>query len=467
MGLDHRLTEAGNPATARLDRASTSEIVRLIVEEDRNVAPAVAAESEPLARLIDEVVRRIRLGGRLIYVGAGSSGRLGVLDAAECPPTFGTDPALVRGVIAGGDAALTASQEGAEDDEAAARSAIAALGVTREDFVLGIAASGTTPFVLAALVEAKRRGAGTGGVSCTPPEDLLRHADLVITPIVGPEVVAGSTRLKAGTATKLVLNTLTTAVMVRLGKVYRNLMVDLQAKSRKLAGRSVRIVREACGIDERRAKELVVAAGGSSKTAIAMHELGASRAMAERVLDECEGFLGEAIERFSDRSPLYYAGYSAAFEAEDVARLVARLRGAPERLREAVENEAPADRRSVRWRAPEHVAHLIECETAVFRSRVERIIAEDEPRFADWDPSPVPPEVGEVEDLLGRFAAERSATIGLIAPLDRAGWSRSASIGDEQVSLYQFLRGVAHHDEAHAIRISERIHPSLLDPAGG
>ncbi len=466
MGLDPRLTEAGNPATVRMDRASTGEIVRLIHEEDRKVAPAVAAESERLARLIDEVVRRIRLGGRLVYVGAGSSGRLGVLDAAECPPTFGTDSTLVRGVVAGGDAALTASLEGAEDDEEAGRSAMATLDVKPADFVLGVAASGTTPFVLAALAEAKRRGAGTGVVSCTPlPDSLLGQADLIVTPIVGPEVIAGSTRLKAGTATKLVLNTLTTGVMVRLGKVYRNLMVDLQAKSRKLAGRSVRIVREACGIDDLQARALVAAAGGSSKTAIAMHELGASRAMAERVLDECGGFLGEAIERFSGRNALYYSGYSKAFDGEDVARLVARLGMAPERLRAAVEDEAPAERQNSRWRAPEHVAHLIECESAVFRPRVESILATNAPRFADWEPSPVPPGLGPVEELLERHAAERSASMGLIGALDRAAWSRPAAIGDEEVTLYQFLSGVAHHDDAHATRISERIHPSLLDTA--
>ena len=467
MGLDDRLTEAGNPATARIDRASTDEILRLINDEDRRVAPAVAAESERLAGLVDEVVRRIRLGGRLIYVGAGSSGRLGVLDAAECPPTFGTDPALVRGVIAGGDEALKASQEGAEDDEAAGRSAIQQLDVKREDFVLGIAASGTTPFVLAALDEAKQRGAGTGAVSCTPPNRLHLRVEHVITPIVGPEVIAGSTRLKAGTATKLVLNTLTTAVMVRIGKVYRNLMVDLQAKSRKLAGRSVRIVREACGIGEEEARALVVAAGGSSKTAIAMQELGASRAMAERVLDECDGFLGEAIERFSGREPLYYAGYARAHEEEDVGRLVARLRTAPERLADAVAHEAPPGRQTGKWRAPEHLAHLIECETAVFRPRVERILAEDGPRFPDWNPSPVPPGIAEVGQLLGRFAVERASTIDLVESLEPAAWSRPAAIGDEEVILYQFLRGVAHHDEAHATRISERIHPSLLEPAGG
>ena len=463
MGLDPRLTEAGNPATLQIDRASAAEIVRLINTEDRKVAHAVAEQAEQLASLIDEVVRRIRLGGRLIYVGAGSSGRLAVLDAAECPPTFGTDPALVRGIIAGGEAALTASQEGAEDDEAAGRAAVATLDAKPEDFVLGIAASGTTPFVLAALAEARDRGAGTGAVTCTPPSDLLADLDVLVTPIVGPEVIAGSTRLKAGTATKLVLNTLTTGVMVRLGKVYRNLMVDLQAKSRKLAGRSVRIVQEACAVDDERARALVVAAGGSSKTAIAMHELGVSRAIAERVLDECDGFLGEAIERYSEQAPPYYAGYPIVFDRDDVPRLVSRLRSAPTRVRAAVANEAAADRRRGGWTAPEHVAHLIECETAAFRPRIERILAEDHPRFADWEPSPLPPGLADVSVLLERHAEERAFTMTLVEALGQEAWARPAAIGEEEVNLYQFLRGVSHHDDAHAMRISESIHPSLYD----
>ena len=327
MGKDPRLTEAGNPATARIDRASVGEIVELINSEDARVAPAVARESEAIARLIDEVERRIRIGGRLIYVGAGTSGRLGVLDASECPPTFGTDPELVRGVIAGGAPALEASQEGVEDDEAAGSASIDALGVGSEDFVLGIAASATTPFVHAALAEARERGARIGILSFTPPpESLARLADVAVTPIVGPEAIAGSTRMKAGTATKLVLNTLTTGVMVRLGKVHRNLMVDLQAVSRKLVGRSIRIVREVSGVDEDSARRLLGAAGGSSKTAIAMHELRTSRAVAERVVDECNGLLGWAIERFAGAPLPYYAGYPETFGDEETRLLAARLR---------------------------------------------------------------------------------------------------------------------------------------------
>ena len=468
MGKDPRLTEAGNPATARIDRASVREIVELINSEDARVAPAVARESEAIARLIDEVERRIRIGGRLIYVGAGTSGRLGVLDASECPPTFGTDPELVRGVIAGGAPALEASQEGVEDDEAAGGASIDALGVGSEDFVLGIAASATTPFVHAALAEARVRGARIGILSFTPPpESLARLADVAVTPIVGPEAIAGSTRMKAGTATKLVLNTLTTGVMVRLGKVHRNLMVDLQAVSRKLVGRSIRIVREVSGVDEDSARRLLGAAGGSSKTAIAMHELRTSRAVAERVVDECNGLLGEAIERFAGAPLPYYAGYPETFGDEETRLLAARLRAAPDRLRRAVEHEAPPERRTARWGAREHVAHLIECESTTFRPRVERILESEEPEFEDWEPSPDPAAEGDSERLLDLFQTERSRTCALLEPLSGRAWARFAAIGDERVTLYQFLRGVAHHDEAHAIRIRERIHSDLMSPPAG
>ncbi|MEE9579310.1 MAG: N-acetylmuramic acid 6-phosphate etherase [Gemmatimonadota bacterium] len=468
MGRDSRLTEAGNPATVRIDRASVREIVELINSEDARVAPAVARESEAIARLIDEVERRIRIGGRLIYVGAGTSGRLGVLDAAECPPTFGTDPDLVRGVIAGGAPALETSLEGVEDDEAAGSASIEVLGVGSEDFVLGIAASATTPFVQAALAEARERGARIGLLSFTPPpESLARLADVTITPIVGPEAIAGSTRMKAGTATKLVLNTLTTGVMVRLGKVHRNLMVDLQAVSRKLVGRSIRIVREVSGVDEDTARRLLGAAGGSSKIAIAMHELRASRAVAERVVDECGGLLGEAIERYADGPLPYYAGYPETFGDEDTRLLAARLRAAPDRLGRAVEHETPPERRTARWGAREHLAHLIECETVAFRPRVDRVLETEEPGFEAWEPSPDPAAEGDAEQLLAVFRTERSRTCALLEPLSDRGWARSATIGDERVTLYQFLRGVANHDEAHAIRIRERIHSDLISPSAG
>ncbi len=467
MDLDPRLTEAANPATATIDQASAARIVGLINAEDRLVPQAVAREAESVARLIDEVERRIRAGGRLVYVGAGTSGRLGVLDAAECPPTFGTEPETVRGVIAGGAAALERSREGAEDDEGAGRSSMQDLEIGPSDFVLGIAASGTTPFVHAALAEARRRGAAIGALCFTPPPgELLELADIAIMPIVGPEVIAGSTRMKAGTATKLILNTLTTGVMIRLGKVYRNLMVDLQASSRKLAGRSLRIVREVCELEADAARRLLVAAGGSSKTAIAMHELRASRAVAERALDECDGFLGAAIERFADKTPPYYAGYPCTFGPEDLALLRHRLRSAPARIRRAVE-QAPPRRTSGGWGPREHIAHLIECEVIAFRPRVERLLEADAPHFDDWEPSREPPGEGGAETLLDRFEAERSSTCRRIESITAEEWSRPGTIGEEGITLYQLLRGVAHHDEAHATRIRERVYPDLIRAADG
>jgi hypothetical protein len=243
--------------------------------------------------------------------------------------------------------------------------------------------------------------------------------------------------------------------------------------------RSIRIVREACGVDEETARRLLLAAGGASKTAIAMHELSTLRAIAERALDECDGFLGEAIDRFGDRTPPYYSGYDPDFGGDDLHRLLGRLRSAHERLQRAVEEEAPPERRTGRWGAREHLAHLVECEIMAFRPRVERILAERSPRFKEWTPSPDPPihagpptaagppmhadptaEIGPAQ-LLAVYAAEREKTIRLIEGLDEAAWSRPAQIGEEPVTLYQFLRGVAHHDEAHALRIRETVHPTL------
>ncbi len=313
---EDRLTEARNPRTEEIDRASPREIVDLIQREDRRVPEAVAEEADAIAALVEEVAERMRRGGRLLYVGAGTSGRLGVLDAAECPPTFGTDPRRVQGIVAGGAGALVRSQEGAEDAREDGRADLRRAGVDERDFVLGIATSGTTPYVRGAVEEARRLGAGTGFLSCTPPPgDVRAAADHLVTPLVGPEVVAGSTRMKAGTATKLVLNTLTTAVMVRRGKVYRNLMVDLEAVSRKLVGRSLRIVVEAAGVDRPEARRTLIEAGGSAKTAVAMLGLEVGRAVAERALDACDGFLGRALERWADADAVpYYGGYPEDFD---------------------------------------------------------------------------------------------------------------------------------------------------------
>ena len=296
---DERLTERFNPRTAGIDRASTRGIVDLLQAEDRTVPDAVAVVADSLAALVDDIAPRLTRGGRLFYVGAGTSGRLGVLDAAECPPTFGTDPDLVKGIIAGGPPALLRAAEGAEDDEDAGRAAITDAAVGEPDFVLGIAASGTTPFVAAALEQALAVGAGTGLLTCSePPSDLAGRVDHRITIRTGPEAIVGSTRMKAGTATKLALNTITTATMIRLGKVYGNLMVDLRATSRKLEDRSIRIIEALTGLDRTPAEDLLAAAGGSVKTALAMHGMKVDRQTAEQRLEACDGFLAECLERF-------------------------------------------------------------------------------------------------------------------------------------------------------------------------
>jgi len=245
-------------------------IVAAIQTEDAKVAAAVAAVGDAIAQLVDIAAARMQHGGRLIYVGAGTSGRLGVLDAAECPPTFGTPTGQVVGLIAGGAAALTQAIEGIEDDPARGRGDLAGLGVDADDAVLGIAASGRTPYVLGAVAEARARGAFVAGLACTQPSALAQVVDLMIAPIVGPEVIAGSTRLKAGTAQKLVLNTLSTAIMIRLGKTFGNLMVDVQPLNEKLRQRTVQIVMAATCLGPHAARALLARAGGQPKTAIVM-----------------------------------------------------------------------------------------------------------------------------------------------------------------------------------------------------
>jgi N-acetylmuramic acid 6-phosphate etherase len=290
--LDPRLTERRNPRSSTIDTASALEIVDLIGAEDAGVPAAVAKARLEIARAIDLVEGAFRAGGRLIYVGAGTSGRLGVLDATECPPTFGSPPEMVVGVIAGGLPALVRSVEGAEDDLNAAKDAIDSLRVGSDDVVIGIAASGTTPFVQAALTQAQSRGARTALVSCSePPRELAATCDVCITVLVGPEIVTGSTRMKAGTATKLVLNMLTTGAMIRLGKIYGNLMVDLRAWNDKLIDRSQRIVMETTGLDRGAARRVIEAAEGSVKTAIVMARRGVAKDEAERLLTEHAGRL--------------------------------------------------------------------------------------------------------------------------------------------------------------------------------
>jgi N-acetylmuramic acid 6-phosphate etherase len=294
--LDPRLTERRNPRTAEIDLASPREIVELINAEDATVAAAVATQREAIARAIEMAEETFRSGGRLVYAGAGTSGRLGVLDAAECPPTFGTDPAMVQALIAGGAPALTRAQEGAEDRPEDAARDVDGLGVGAGDLVIGIAASGTTPYVRAALTRARARGARTGIVACSPPpDDLLDAVDVAIVPLTGPEVVTGSTRMKAGTATKLVLNTITTGAMIRLGKTWGNLMVDLRATNAKLRDRSERIVMEVCGVDRRDARDVLERAGGRVKTAIVMQKRGVGADEADRLLAAAGGIIRRVV----------------------------------------------------------------------------------------------------------------------------------------------------------------------------
>lgn len=292
-----RETERRNPRTADIDLASPREIVDIIQREDATVPGVVATQADAIARAVAMTEETFRSGGRLFYVGAGTSGRLGVLDASECPPTFGVSPELVQGIIAGGTPALTRAQEGAEDHPETGAREIDAHDITPLDFVIGIAASGTTPFVHGAVRRAKELGAKTGIVACSPPpQSLLDVCDVAILPIVGAEVVTGSTRLKAGTATKLVLNTITTGAMIRIGKTYGNLMVDLRATNMKLADRSERIVVEVCGGDREQARAALDAAGGSVKIAIVMRLLGVGRAEAERRLDEAGGVIRRVVD---------------------------------------------------------------------------------------------------------------------------------------------------------------------------
>ena len=293
---DSRLTEQRNPASQRIDELDPLGIVDLINAEDRRVAEAVGEEREAIARALELAEAAFRAGGRLIYVGAGTSGRLGVLDAAEMPPTYGTDPAMVRGVIAGGYDALVRAQEGAEDHPADGAAAMDDLEVRARDFVLGIATSGTTPYVHGAVERARARGARTGFLLCTHPSpELVAKVDVVIAPLVGPEVITGSTRMKAGTATKLVLNTITTGAMVRLGKVYGNLMVDLQVTCAKLQDRGERILQEMLDVDRATATELLDGASGHVKTALVMGRLDVDADEARRRLEEASGVIANVV----------------------------------------------------------------------------------------------------------------------------------------------------------------------------
>lgn len=288
-------TEKRNPASENIDELSTAEIVALINAEDTIVPKAVTTQRKQIAAAVDMIVDRFHQGGRLFYVGAGTSGRLGVLDASECPPTFGVPPSLVQGIIAGGRRALVCSIEGAEDFPADGAEAIDKKRVTPCDVVVGLAACGLTPYVRGALRRAQQIGAGTVFVTCAPEAIDSIPAEIVINPVVGPEVVTGSTRMKAGTATKLVLNTLTTTAMIKMGKVYGNLMVDLRAVNNKLRDRSVRIVMDVTGLSRPRARALLAKAEGKLKAALVMHFRKVDLKRALEILRENDEFLRPAI----------------------------------------------------------------------------------------------------------------------------------------------------------------------------
>ncbi|MEU4701585.1 N-acetylmuramic acid 6-phosphate etherase [Nonomuraea dietziae] len=286
-------TEQSDPRYSQIDRLPTSEIAQLMNQADATVPTAVGAVLPAITAAIDAISARMAAGGRLLYVGAGTSGRLAVLDASECPPTFGTDPSLVQGVIAGGLPALTRSVEGAEDDTSAGEEALAERGVGALDSVVGISASGRAPFVLGALAEADRRGALTVALSCNHRTPLSAAAGHAIEVVVGPEVVTGSTRLKAGTAQKLVLNMISTISMIRLGRTYGNNMIEMSAMNAKLAGRAARMVSDITGVSAETARETLDAAGGQAKIAVVMIEHGVDADGARTLLESHGSRLGE------------------------------------------------------------------------------------------------------------------------------------------------------------------------------
>ncbi|WP_282941107.1 N-acetylmuramic acid 6-phosphate etherase [Paenibacillus sp. RC67] len=293
--LEGLTTEMRNTATANLDQLSVIDVLRLMNAEDKKVAFAVEEQLKPIATAVEIIVAGLKQGGRLFYFGAGTSGRLGVLDASECPPTFGTNPAMIQGIIAGGRRALTEAIEGAEDSTSAGVEAVNHVGVTIQDVVVGIAASGRTPYVKGVLERAKAIGASTVLVSCNNESEINELADVAINVVVGPEVVTGSTRLKAGTAQKMVLNMLTTAAMIGLGKVYENLMINVQSTNYKLKERVKRIVMEATGVNYEEAERVSEAANGDARLAILMQMTGIPAQEAEALLHDADGNIREAM----------------------------------------------------------------------------------------------------------------------------------------------------------------------------
>ncbi len=295
MNLNTLLTETRNPNTVGIDRQSSLGIVTLINQEDLTVAPVIQNILPDIAKAVDTIVTAIQSGGRLFYLGAGTSGRLGILDASECPPTYGTDPELVLGLIAGGTPAILQAIEGAEDSPALATEDLKRKQLNSSDVLVGIAASGRTPYVIGGLNYANSMGCSTISLTCTPDSQMSKIADLSLTALTGPEVIMGSTRMKAGTAQKMILNMLTTATMIRLGKVYSNLMVDVQATNLKLKERTRLIVTLATGVDHSQADEALTAANGSAKLAILMLLTNLPATEASALLQQNGGFVAKAL----------------------------------------------------------------------------------------------------------------------------------------------------------------------------
>lgn len=294
--LERLTTEQRNNKTRNLDEMTTKEILQVMNEEDKTVAIAVSKELAQIEKLVQKVIASFRQGGRLIYMGAGTSGRLGILDAVECQPTFGTEKEMVQGLIAGGLEAFTNAVEGAEDNEELAVRDLQSIGLTEKDIVIGIAASGRTPYVISGLRYAKHIGAATGSIACNKGAEISKYADISVEVETGPEVLTGSTRLKAGTAQKMVLNMISTASMIGIGKVYKNLMVDVQATNVKLKERAKRIIMQAADVDAKTAEQYYEAAQGHVKTAIVMILLQCSYEEATERLQKANGFVRQALQ---------------------------------------------------------------------------------------------------------------------------------------------------------------------------
>ena len=474
--FDSRLTEHRNPNTTDIDRADAATLVDLLTAEDRKVPEAVHAQRGSIARAIELAVEAFRSDGRLIYVGAGTSGRLGVLDATECPPTFGVEPEMVQGIIAGGYMALLRSQEGAEDRKEDGAAAMDDAGVGDRDFVLGIAASSTTAYVRGALERASELGARTGFLCCTEPGEEMRDlVDVAIVPLVGPEVIAGSTRMKAGTATKLVLNSVSAGAMILLGKVYENLMVDLQAVSQKLVDRGERIVMAVTDASREEARGAIAEADGSVKTALVIQKGGVGRDLAELYLAEASGRARDALDRGREVVESAKAGgdlftiHPGAPPDQACARLtLALLRKTPKRVSQLFSQVEDPERLAEspepgKWCAKEIVEHLIVFD-GVADGRLRAILTEEAASLPNWDERVENPKIAEsgardsdADLLLMRLADGRARLVARVEALEPREMDRTGAheaYGD--VTVYQILRQLAWHDDHH-LRAVKRI----------